>query len=289
MSELRWAVIGVGIAGRARARALFQSERDELVALWRGRFAAEVEAPVVASFDEALSAADAVAICSPTEHHAAQVRAALRADRHVVVEFPLARSRAEAEALFALARQRGRVLHVEHIELLGAAGRTLAAQTRPELVERIEVHFEKAGPDDAGAPALALGNVARLHRLCAIAGPMSQVDEVTVAPGELRAEVRMASGVVASLRFSQGPYFKRTTRVEVHTASSHWVQNNSQLSRDGHAVSLLGTRSLFAADQRIATARILDGDEPYVSDARVLHVLGAVERLATAQPGPIGA
>ena len=47
------------------------------------------------------------------------MKAALEADKHVVVEYPLSLDLAQAEALIALADERQRLLHVEHIELLG--------------------------------------------------------------------------------------------------------------------------------------------------------------------------
>jgi len=287
MAELRWALVGAGTAGRARARALLESPRDDLVAIWRGRYADDIGAPVVASFEAAIAAAEAVVISSPTEHHAAQVRAALQAGRHVVVDFPLARSRAEASSLFDLARAKGKVLHVEHIELLEAAGRTLCGQTRPELLSSVHVQFERSGPDDAGAPALALSNVARLHRLCALAGPVASIDELDMLPGQLKARLTTTAGVPATLQFAQGAYFQRLTRIEATAANGRWEQRNGRLSRDGRDVSLLGTRSLFASDQRVATARILDGGDSYVTEARILHVLEVMERLGAGRVGPL--
>jgi len=75
----------------------------------------------------------------------------------------------------------------------------------------------------------------------------------------------------------------------VHTSAASWQQKNSNLRRDGRNVSLLGTRSLFAADQRVATSRILDGEPPYVTEERILHVLDLVERLGRLQTGRVGA
>ena len=57
----------------------------------------------------------AVAIAAPAAQHAALVRQALLAGKHVFVEKPLALTVAEAEALVALADQRHRVLMVGHL------------------------------------------------------------------------------------------------------------------------------------------------------------------------------
>lgn len=66
--------------------------------------------------DEALALpeVDAVILCTPTQMHAAQAQAALRAGKHVQVEIPLADSLAEAEAVVALQRQTGLVAMCGH-------------------------------------------------------------------------------------------------------------------------------------------------------------------------------
>ncbi|MHB8647478.1 MAG: Gfo/Idh/MocA family protein, partial [Thermomicrobiales bacterium] len=57
---------------------------------------------------------DLVAICSPSEAHAAQTEQALMADKHVLVEIPLAMSYTEGLLLAGLARERGKTLMVCH-------------------------------------------------------------------------------------------------------------------------------------------------------------------------------
>jgi biliverdin reductase len=287
MAQVRWSIVGVGIAGRARARAITEDPRAELVGVWRGRFADGVGAPVLASLDEAIAAADAVAICSPTPLHRAQVEAALRAGRHVVVEFPIAQGPADARALFDLADRLDRVLHVEHIELLEPAGRTLCGQVRPQLIQTIRVRFERAGPADGGPPALALHNVARLHRLCALAGPVATIDAVRSEPGRLEADLTMETGCRASLVFEQSPNLRRSTTIEVDTPTDRWKQVDGTLSRNGKDVSLLGVRSLFGRDHAHAMGTILDGTSPYVDRTRVLHVLEVVQRLGAERAGRV--
>ena len=114
---MRWGVVGVGRAGRACARAIALDPGATLRAVCRGRFAHEFEAPEV-GFDDLIQRVDAVAICSPSAEHEAQVRRALEADCDVVVEFPVALEPVAAQALFSLAQRQERLLHVEHIELL---------------------------------------------------------------------------------------------------------------------------------------------------------------------------
>ncbi len=286
-TTLRWSVVGVGVAGRARARAIVADPRAELVCCWRGRFAAELGVPIAADLDEAIERAEVVAICSPTAVHADQARRVLHAGRHALVEFPVATTASAAEELFALAARKGRILHVEHIELLDATCRTLASHVRPEVVEEATVSFRGVGPEGASAADLALGNVARLHRLTAVTGPVASVRSVEHDPGRLRAELELASGASASCVFERAPYFQRRTTLEVRTAGARWTQRNDLLERDGAPQTLLGMGELFPKDQRKASARLLDAARPYVSEGRILHVLDLVERLGACRTGPL--
>ena len=62
----------------------------------------------------AMKEVDAVILCTPTQMHAAQAMACLRAGKHVQVEIPLADSLEDAQALVALQKQSGRVAMCGH-------------------------------------------------------------------------------------------------------------------------------------------------------------------------------
>lgn len=288
MADVRWAISGVGIAGFARSKAIRRDERSELACVYRGRKASETGAPVVDTLDEAIERADAVAICSPNEAHPAQVRRALQAHRHVVCEFPLAPEATIAADLFELARQRDRVLHVEHIELLGGVARMLRGHLRPVSVEQVTLGFQRQGPDDVPGGELALGNVARLHRLVDACGPIATVDEVDHAPGRLHAHLTLVHGAPVELLFEQSPYYSRTTQLEIRDHQATWRQENRALFRDEVPQTLLEATPLFAQDHAWAMRRIADGEpEGYVDPATILHVLRATERLRDARTGPV--
>lgn len=71
---------------------------------------------VTTELDEALALpeVDAVILCTPTQMHAAQAMACLRAGKHVQVEIPMADSLEDAEALVALATQSGKIAMCGH-------------------------------------------------------------------------------------------------------------------------------------------------------------------------------
>jgi predicted dehydrogenase len=140
----RVAVIGVGHLGRHHARILGAMPDVELVAVVdtnRPR-AEEIAAAngTTAAFDhrDVMGRVDAVAIAVPTELHAAIGAEFLRAGVSALVEKPLARSAAEADALIAAASESGAVLAVGHTERFNPA---VVAAT-PLLVDPrfIEVH-----------------------------------------------------------------------------------------------------------------------------------------------------
>ncbi|MEQ1567283.1 MAG: Gfo/Idh/MocA family oxidoreductase [Myxococcota bacterium] len=284
-------MIGVGVAGRARCRAVVADPRATLAAVWNGRFAPEVaaehDARLAPSFEAALAGVEAVAIASPTAVHAEQVRAALDAGKHVLVEYPLATDGATVEALYARAAAAGRVLHEEHIELLDAPCSTLSAHVRDVSIRSVTVSFDGPGPADATAHALALANVARLHRVVAVGGPFGRVDEVTHEPGRLVAQLSLRGGAPVRAVFQQAPYFVRQTALEVDTVTARWEQHDDQLLRDRNPVTLIGSGGLFSRDQRTATARILDGAPHYVDQPTLQHVMDVVDQLATGRSGPL--
>lgn len=105
-------------------------------------FAREFGATVATdNLDELLAdpALDAVIICSPSGAHAAQAERALRADKHVLCEIPLALSLAEADRLGALADEVDRRLMVCHTQryypaLVEARRRIATGELHPHAI-----------------------------------------------------------------------------------------------------------------------------------------------------------
>ncbi len=281
---MRWVVVGVGIAGRARARAILADPKSELAGVWRGRFAGDLGVPVFAAFEDALAAADAVAIASPTRHHAEQVAAALAAGRHVVVEFPVARTPAEAEPLFVEAERQDLVLHVEHIELLTPVAEHLRAHVGRDRVT--DVRLTATRPGTRVGDDLALGNVARLMRLVDACGPVAAVESVDAAPGRLAARLRLASGAPVALDLREDQDLPRETTLRVDDGRV-WHQRDDRLDLDGVAVDLPPATPLFARDHAVATDRIAGRAAPYVTPDAILHVLDLVEALGASRSGPV--
>jgi predicted dehydrogenase len=147
MSPLRIAVVGVGHLGKEHARILSGLPDVELVGIvdvnadQAEAVARRCGTRAYTDYWPLLNLVDAAVIAVPTTHHHAIAAEFLRSRIAVLVEKPLALTPAEATALVALARSRGVVLQVGHIERFNPAFEELLQ--RPLQVKFIDC--ERAG------------------------------------------------------------------------------------------------------------------------------------------------
>lgn len=113
-------LIGFGLAGRVLHAPLIAASGMAIRAVLTRRaedVAAHVpDAEVTTDLDRLVRRddVDLVVVASPTALHAAHARAALEADKHVVIDKPAATTAADVRALDAMAQERGRVASVFH-------------------------------------------------------------------------------------------------------------------------------------------------------------------------------
>src|ERR1051326_858576 len=119
--NLRTAVIGVGHLGKQHARihaALSAEARSEFIAacdvneLRANEIARQYNVESTAEWRSLIGKIDAVSLAVPTELHAEIACALLDAGIHVLVEKPIARTLAEADAMIAAAAGSGALLQV---------------------------------------------------------------------------------------------------------------------------------------------------------------------------------
>lgn len=124
---VRVAVVGCGHFGRYHAQKYAALPGAELVACVdtnpaaAARVAQEVGSFAVARLEDVIDRIDAASVAVPTRHHHAVARTLMEAGKHVLIEKPLAGTRAEGRALVELAEARGRILQVGHLERFNAA------------------------------------------------------------------------------------------------------------------------------------------------------------------------
>jgi predicted dehydrogenase len=147
---LRFGIVGSGRMARTRAAAVGATPRARLVAVASRN--AETGAALAADHGCAFAGGvesllerpdlDAVAVCTHNDSHWALAVAALRAGRHVLVEYPLALEARQADAALDLARWRGLFLQVAYDQVwLGphaALGEAIRRQGPPlEVAVRV--------------------------------------------------------------------------------------------------------------------------------------------------------
>jgi len=117
--KIRFAVVGAGHIGRRHATMILQNQESELVAMAdiRPELKTEVEetykVPFFNSIEELLASGldfDVANICTPNNCHAPQSLQALETGHHVVVEKPMALSRADCEEVMYHSLQAGKLV-----------------------------------------------------------------------------------------------------------------------------------------------------------------------------------
>jgi predicted dehydrogenase len=212
--DVRAAVIGVGYLGRFHAQkyAALPGCRLEAVADAdpgaRERVAAELGTRAVADWRELLGQVDAVSIVTPTPLHHPIARAFLDAGAHVLVEKPMTVTVEEARDLIEVARHRGRVLQVGHLERFNAAVQAIEGLVAdPRFIECTRLApFKQRGTDVSVVLDLMIHDIDLVQSvvrspLVSIDAVGSQVfsDDVDIA----NARLRFASGCVANVTASR--------------------------------------------------------------------------------------
>lgn len=213
-SQARTAVVGVGYLGRFHAQKYAQSPRSALVAVVdadaqaAARVGAELGVPGLTDYRELFGKVDAVSLVVPTPMHHSIGCALLDAGIHVLVEKPIATTIQEAQALVDVARARGRVLQVGHLERFNPA--IVAAADRLKAPRFVESHrlapFKQRGTDVSVVLDLMIHDIDLIQDL--VGTPIESIDAVgaSVFSGEIdivNARLRFQGGCVANTTASR--------------------------------------------------------------------------------------
>jgi biliverdin reductase len=335
MQPIRVGLIGTGYAARLRAQALVADRRSQLVAI-AGRDADRVATLIAGLELEAESketikggadwrqliesgAIELLVVATVNGDHGAIVRAGLEAGLPVVVEYPLALTYAEGRALLDLARSRGLMLHVEHIERLGGLHQALVREL-PRVGQARSVRYATVNPQRPapekwtysrsafGFPLVgALSRVQRLtHAFGSVASVTAQArfwdgDQVlgSVDTGEAdrgadrftaclcEAQLTFASGVMGSLVYGKGDCFWRSERCLEVIGTEGMLrfegEQGAYLGPNGEEVlEVGGRRGLFVRDTTNLLDHLLDGLPLYIEAEESLYALAVAEAIAQA-------
>jgi len=222
MDKTRIAVIGAGHMGRYHAAKFAACEGARLAAVVdrdrerAGALAAELGCAALTDHRQVIGQVDAAVIATPTAQHHEIALACLEAGVHVLIEKPVTRTVAEADELIALAKQRGLVLQVGHVERHNIAYRALAERMdRPLFIEAERLSgFMRRGTDVDVVLDLMIHDIdlaLGLARSEVVALSASGFRVLTQDIDIANARIEFANGCVANLsasRVSQSPVRK---------------------------------------------------------------------------------
>lgn len=313
---MRVGLVGTGYAAKFRAEALLndggigerQAARSHLVAVVghttekTQSFAREYEIEALSSWQELVERQDIdlVVICTVNRDHGAIARAALTNGKHVIVEYPLSLDVAEAEELIALAKAQQKLLHVEHLELLGGVHQALK-QNLAKIGEVFYVRYSTINPQNPaprkwtynhelfGFPLI--GALSRLHRLTDLFDKVFTVNchqrywetESEYYQACLcTSELCFSSGLLAQVVYGKGETIWQSERkFEVHGEKGALIFNGDTgvFIQPGETtpIEVGPRRGLFAKDTIMVLDHLFDGTPLYVTPEESLYALKVAE------------
>ncbi len=301
---LKVGLVGTGYAAKLRAQTLQSEPRSDLVAIAghtpekTQEFAQTYQALALDSWQELVERPDLdlVVICNINRDRAAIARAALMAGKHVVVEYPLDLEPQAAEDAIALAQAQGKLLHVEHIELLGGVHQALR-QSIPEIGTPFYARYCTINPQHPaprkwtynrelfGFPLI--GALSRLHRLIDLFGEVVSVSTQArfwQDDGEFYSAclcatgLRFNSGLIGEVIYGKGKtFFQAERKFEVQGEQGTLIFDGDEgklVKQDATTSIEVGSRrGLFAKDTKMVLDYLLEGTPLYVTPAESLYTL----------------
>ncbi|MDR3531228.1 MAG: Gfo/Idh/MocA family oxidoreductase [Rhodopila sp.] len=223
-STLRVGVAGAGHFGRYHALKVAASGRTDLSGIYdpdleRAKTVGWEAGAQEMDFEALLDGSDAVIIAAPAEVHYDLAARALRAGKHVLVEKPIAATLQQADELGSLARERGLVLQVGHLERFSAAYQAMAGKIgAPLYIEATRIApFKPRGTDVSVILDLMIHDLDLV--LALVDSEIESVDAVgapVASPHEdiANARLRFRNGAVATITASRiSPRTERRMRI----------------------------------------------------------------------------
>ena len=223
-SVLRIGIAGAGHFGRYHALKVAASSRCRLTGIFdpdleRAKTVGWEAGAKQVCFEDLLNLSDALIVAAPAEAHYSLAAQALRAGKHVLVEKPIAATLAQADDLGALAKQRGLVLQVGHLERFSAAYQAMAGRIgKPLYIEATRIApFKPRGTDVSVILDLMIHDLDLV--LALVDSEIESVDAIGAAIASrhediANARLRFRNGAVATITASRiSPRTERRMRI----------------------------------------------------------------------------
>jgi biliverdin reductase len=308
-SPLKVGIVGTGFAAQRRAEAIQADERSQLCFVTGNtpenteKFCQSFGINALTSWQQLVnhSDLDLAIIGTINRDHGLIAQAALKSGKHVIIEYPLALDYLVGKDLVELAKKQNKLLHVEHIELLGGVHQALRRYL-PEIGEVFYARYATIMPQNPaprrwtyhqesfGFPLIAA--LSRLHRFTDLFGPVVSVtcrSRFWDAPeaGYFRAcfcnaQLQFQNGLIADTVYGKGEVFGQGDRSFVLHGDQGTLSfdgEQGQLIRGKEITDLeVGSRrGLFALDTQKVLDHLFNGSPLYVQPEASLYALQVAE------------
>ena len=239
---------------------------------------------------------DLVIVANVNSEHGAIARTALEHGKHVIVEYPLSLDVKEAEEVIALAKAQNKLLHVEHIELLGGLHQALQ-QNLAQIGTPFYARYSTLNPQYPAPKRWTYnqelfgfpisGALSRIHRLTNLFGTVETVscqnrywgvDEQYYQACLCATQLKFISGLVAEVVYGKGETIWQDERKFTVDGEKGGLvfdkEAGMSINSEGSTPIEVGTRKgLFAKDTDMVLNHLLNGDDLYVSASDSLYAL----------------
>lgn len=305
MTPIKTAIIGTGYSAKKRAEALIKDPRSHLVSAvghtdeGTSIFCREFGLKSAHSWLDLVNdpQLDLIFICTINQLHYPIALNALKNGKNVVVEYPIALTPSQGEELINLADLQQKLLHIEHIELLGGLHQAIA-QNIDELGAIFYARYVTYQPqtpaprnwkyhyESFGLPLIAA--LSRIQRLTALFG---EVEEVT---GKTRfwprkdqdyfkaclamAQLTFKNEIRADIIYGKGEIFSQRERIfEVYGEEGKLIFNNEKglliKSDQEREIKVNSRQGLFEKDTSLVLDYLTEGKALYLKPEESLYAL----------------
>jgi biliverdin reductase len=302
---LKVGIVGTGYAARKRAEAIKSDPRAELLVVTGNtpaklqEFCQTYAIEAIDSWRELvnLSQLDLIFICTINQGCGAIAKAAILADKHVVVEYPLALEAKVAEEVIELAAAKQKLLHVEHMEIIGGLHQALK-QYLPQIGKVFHARYItinaqhpveqswKYHRQQFGFPLTAA--LSRIHRLTDLFGTVEKVtcdnrywnlsDADYFTACFCQAQLTFDNGVTAEVTYGKGDIFWQSDRtMEIYGEAGKIIfagEKGTLIKGDGEqGIPVTPRRGLFAQDTTMVLDYLFKQQPLYLEPQASLYAL----------------
>lgn len=303
MKALKIGIVGTGYAAKKRAKAIALDHRATLVIVTGSNtkrtqaFADNFGISKVDSWQTLVNdpELDLIFVCTVNREHGAIALAALQSGKHVVVEYPLALNYAEAAEILDEAARQQKLIHVEHIEILGGLHQTIK-EYLPKIGNVFYARYTTIAPqrnvtrdwkyhrEMFGFPLNAA--LSRIHRMTDLFGEVEKVscqnrywdaeDTDYFTACFCNARLNFTNGVMADISYGKGDVFwwgHRTFEIHGDRGTILFEGEKGTLIQDREKtpIPITSRRGLFAKDTTLILDRLCDAKSLYVQPSASLY------------------